>query len=31
MILTDTPGTTFEKISTGIVGPLPRTDNENTF
>ena len=29
MIITDTPGTTFEKISMDIVGKLPITSSQN--
>jgi His(2)-Cys(2) zinc finger./Integrase core domain. len=31
MIITDTPGATFDKISMDIVGPLPRTKNGNEY
>ena len=31
MMITDTPGTVFEKIALDIVGPLPKTKNDNEF
>lgn len=31
MILTDTPGTAFEKISMDIMGPLPMTTKDNSY
>lgn len=31
MIITDTPGSAFDKISMDIVGPLPRTPNGNMY
>ena len=31
MIITDTPGTVFEKIALDIVGPLPKTKNNNEY
>ena len=31
MMITDTPGTVFEKIALDIVGPLPKTKDDNEF
>ena len=31
MIITDTPGTVFDKIALDIVGPLPKTKNNNEY
>ena len=31
MIITDTPGTAFEKISMDIVGKLPKTSSQNQY
>ena len=31
VVITDTPCTTFEKIALDIVGPLPKTENDNEY
>ena len=31
MVITDTPGTVFEKIALDIVGPLPKTKGNNEY
>ncbi|KAM0736907.1 Retrovirus-related Pol polyprotein from transposon 17.6 [Formica fusca] len=31
MLITDTPGTAFDKISMDVVGPLPTTNRNNTY
>jgi len=31
MVLTDTPGTAFDKVSMDIVGPLPTTESGDTY
>ena len=31
MTITDTPGTVFEKIALDIVGPLPKTKDDNEY
>ncbi|KMQ92399.1 enzymatic polyprotein endonuclease reverse [Lasius niger] len=31
MLITDTPGAAFDKISMDVVGPLPMTRNDNSY